>query len=96
MVSILLCHNLGAFLAASNCDIALAIHLALLNELLAGVAQWYQYYCVITLAHFLLPVTVILRLPFTLLFLMSFLLAFFWPKLTTSVLGLMHLTLPMM
>jgi hypothetical protein len=39
------------------------------------VAQWYQYYCVITLAHFLLPVTVILRLPFTLLFLMSFLLA---------------------
>ena len=37
MVSILLCHNLGAFLAASNCDTALAIHLALLNELLAGL-----------------------------------------------------------
>jgi len=60
------------------------------------VAQWYQYYCDITLAHVLLPVTVIWRLPFTLLFLTSFLLAFFWPKLTTSVLGLMHLTLPMM
>jgi hypothetical protein len=63
-----------------------------------SVAQWYQYqyYCDITLAHFLLPVTVIRRLPFTLFFLTSFLLAFFQPKLTTSVLGLMHLTLPMM
>ncbi len=57
MVAILLCHNFGALLAASNCDTALAIHLALLNELLA---------------------------------------AFFRPKLTTSDLGLMHLTLPMM
>ncbi len=57
MIEILLCHNLGAFLAASNCDTALAIHLARLNELLAGL---------------------------------------FWPKLTTFVLGLMHLTLPMM
>jgi hypothetical protein len=37
MVEILLCHNLGAFLAASNCDMALAIHLALLNELLADL-----------------------------------------------------------
>ncbi len=37
MVSILLCQNLGASLAASNCDTALAIHLALLNELLAGL-----------------------------------------------------------
>ncbi len=37
MVEILLCHNLGTFLAASNCDTALAIHLALLNELLAGL-----------------------------------------------------------
>ena len=36
MVAILLCHNLGALLDASNCDTALAIHLALLNELLAG------------------------------------------------------------
>ena len=36
-ISILLRHNLGAFLAASNCDTALAIHLALLNELLAGL-----------------------------------------------------------
>jgi hypothetical protein len=60
------------------------------------VTQWYQNYCVITLVHFLLPVTVMRRLPFTLLFLTSFLLAFFWPKLTTSVLGLIHLTLPMM
>jgi len=60
------------------------------------VTQWWKYYCVITLAHFLLPVTVIRRLPFTLLFLTSFLLAFFRPKLTTSVLGLMHLTLPIM
>jgi len=51
MVEILL------FLAASNCDMVLAIHLTLLNELLA---------------------------------------TFFRPKLTTSVLGLMHLTLPMM
>jgi hypothetical protein len=39
---------------------------------------------------------VIRRLPFTLLFLTSFLMAFFQPKLTTSVLGLMHLTLLMM
>ena len=60
------------------------------------VAQWYQYYCVITMAHLLLPVTVIWHLPFTVLFLTSFLLAFFRPQLTTSVLGLMHLTLPMM
>ncbi len=37
MVIILLCHNLGALLAASNCDTALAIHLALLNELRAGL-----------------------------------------------------------
>ncbi len=37
MVEILLCHNLGAFLAASNCDTVLAIHLALLNKLLAGL-----------------------------------------------------------
>jgi hypothetical protein len=37
MVEILLCHNLGAFLAASNCDTALAIHLALLYKLLAGL-----------------------------------------------------------
>jgi hypothetical protein len=37
MVAILLCHNFGALLAASNCDTALAIHLALLNELLAGL-----------------------------------------------------------
>ena len=40
MVSILLCHNhnlLDASLAVSNCDTALAIHLALLNELLAGL-----------------------------------------------------------
>ena len=37
MVEILLCHNLGAFLAASNCDTALVIHLTLLNELLAGL-----------------------------------------------------------
>ena len=36
-ISILLRHNLGAFLAASNCDTALAIHLVLLNELLAGL-----------------------------------------------------------
>jgi hypothetical protein len=60
------------------------------------VPQWYQYYCAITLAHLLLPVTVIRRLPFTLLFLTSFLLAFFWPKLTTFILDLMHLTLHMM
>jgi hypothetical protein len=39
---------------------------------------------------------VIRRLPFTLLFLTSFLLAFFWPKLTTFILDLMHLTLHMM
>ncbi len=37
MVAILLCHNLGALLAASNCDTALAIHLAFLNEVLAGL-----------------------------------------------------------
>ncbi len=37
MVETLLCHNLGTFLATSNCDTALAIHLALLNELLAGL-----------------------------------------------------------
>ncbi len=36
MVAILQCHDLGALLAASNCDAALAIHLALLNKLLAG------------------------------------------------------------
>ena len=37
IVAILLCHNLGALLAACNCDTALAIYLALLNELLAGL-----------------------------------------------------------
>ncbi len=37
MVAILLCHNLGAFLTASNCDTALTIHLALLNEIFAGL-----------------------------------------------------------
>jgi hypothetical protein len=37
IVSTLLWHNLGAFLVASNCDTALAIHLALLNKLLAGL-----------------------------------------------------------
>jgi hypothetical protein len=44
--------------------------------------------CVITLAHFLLPATVKRCLPFTLLSSTSFLLAFFWPKLTTPTLGL--------
>ena len=37
MVEILLCHNLCTFLAASNCETALVIHLALLNELLTGL-----------------------------------------------------------
>ena len=41
MVETLLCHNLGAFLAASNCDTVLAIHLTLLNELLAGLLLAY-------------------------------------------------------
>jgi hypothetical protein len=37
MVSILLCQNLGSTFAASHCDIALAIHVAVLDELLAGL-----------------------------------------------------------
>lgn len=41
------------------------------------------------------PVTVIRRLPFTLLFLMNYYLVF-RQRLITSALGLMHLTLPMM
>ncbi len=32
-----LCHNLGSFLAASNCETVLAIHLTLFNQLLAGL-----------------------------------------------------------
>jgi hypothetical protein len=37
MVSILLCQNLGSTFVASHWDTALAIHVALLNELLAGL-----------------------------------------------------------
>jgi hypothetical protein len=60
------------------------------------VVQWYQYYCSKTLAHLLLPVTAIRRLAFSLLFLTSFLLDFLRPRLITTALGLMHLSLLMM
>jgi hypothetical protein len=36
MVLVLLCHKLDTALAAYHCDTALAVHLALLNDLLAG------------------------------------------------------------
>jgi hypothetical protein len=60
------------------------------------VVQWYQYYCARILAQLFLPVTAIWRLPFALLFLTSFLLGFLGPRLITSALGLIYLTLPMM